>query len=785
MSLRVGREAVVHRFMEVPLCFGLVLLSPSQLLVARLLGSGGVLGWRQRKSVPRATFNLGYFAFETGAIAALGTGWFSKGGRLGTLAAVALVEVACSFIMALAVRVAGQRVAAEETLRSGAISFVISFVSTLTGLVLVAAWQQWPLAVLAILPFGALFLLSWRGEIERSRKADALAALSQLTSELTASIPCEVSIAEFSARLADLAKARRIVVCVGGTVYRRVDDETIAVEFRSSLLGTTSDGNGLVVESERRLLGTELAMSARHAAFQAGSRGTGWLVLGDPVIGTEFNAETDSIVETVADRLGAWFSNAALIDDLRNEVDEREYLAFHDPLTDLANRRRFRDVFDETLDTNKSGGLLVLALDHFSLINDSVGHQQGDEALKIVASRIRDASPNGSLVARLGGDEFAVLVPSVVERELSARQRDEFARGSIRLDQFNMSEIAADLLRAVSEPPLLLAGMSFSMTASAGISTFPADGTESSELLRQSDQALQSAKAQRNSFVLYTADRHGKDHDQVTLLGELRRALENDEIILHYQPKIDLPNGGQLVGVEALVRWNHPTRGLVYPDAFIPVAEHYDLLNDMFFYVVERSLLQLRQWANERLPTLGVAVNLSARNLRAPNLTRRVSRLVESYSIEPGRLTLELTETALMVDADHAMKTLRSLRDECGVEIAVDDFGVGLSSIAYLRDLPASEVKIDKTFCEGLPGDQANEAIVRAIHQLSTRLGKKVCVEGVETQATYEFFRRVGVDRVQGYWIARPMEADALGDWWLQNQSRLRSRPRAIVSATG
>ena len=323
------------------------------------------------------------------------------------------------------------------------------------------------------------------------------------------------------------------------------------------------------------------------------------------------------------------------------------------------------------------------------------------------------------------------------------------------------------------------------MTASAGISTFPADGTESSELLRQSDQALQSAKAQRNSFVLYTADRHGKDHDQVTLLGELRRALENDEIILHYQPKIDLPNGGQLVGVEALVRWNHPTRGLVYPDAFIPVAEHYDLLNDMFFYVVERSLLQLRQWATERLPTLGVAVNLSARNLRAPNLTRRVSRLVESYSIEPGRLTLELTETALMVDADHAMKTLRSLRDECGVEIAVDDFGVGLSSIAYLRDLPASEVKIDKTFCEGLPGDQANEAIVRAIHQLSTRLGKKVCVEGVETQATYEFFRRVGVDRVQGYWIARPMEADALGDWWLQNQSRLRSRPRAIVSATG
>ena len=195
----------------------------------------------------------------------------------------------------------------------------------------------------------------------------------------------------------------------------------------------------------------------------------------------------------------------------------------------------------------------------------------------------------------------------------------------------------------------------------------------------------------------------------------------------------------------------------------------------MFFYVVERSLLQLRKWSSEGLSDLTVAVNLSARNLRAPNLTRRISRMIESYGIEPGRLTLELTETALMSDADHSMRTLRALRDECGVEIAVDDFGVGLSSIAYLRDLPASEVKIDKTFCHGLPGDQANEAIVRAIHQLSSRLGKKVTVEGVETAETFSFFRDIGIDQVQGYWIARPMEPLALKDWWTKNHRRLET----------
>ncbi len=784
VSIRFGREAIVCRFMEVPLCFGLVLLAPWQLLLARIVGSGSVLCWRQRKTPSKAAFNVGFFAFETGLVGTMNAAWFHESGRLGTLIAMSLVAVVCSFILEFALRIAGQRVARSESIRSASIAFAISFVSMLTGLVLVAAWQEWPLAVVAILPFAALFLLSWRGEIERSRKADALAALSTLTAELTATTPGPNSIAESLLRVAELAKARQVAIYTNGMVFRRVEDEQTQTQAIGTELSTLAP-NRLPVEAQLRLLGSQNQIATRHASFQAGSRGVGWLVLGDPVGGTEFNAETDSIVETVADRIGAWFANAALIDDLRAEVDEREYLAFHDPLTDLANRRRFRDVFDETIETGAAGGLLVLALDHFSLINDSVGHQQGDEALTAIAGRIRDSSPEGALVARLGGDEFAVLVPSLETRPLSPRQRDAFASASLRLDQFHMAEIAADLLRSVSEPPLLLAGMSFSMTASVGIATFPADGSEASELLRQSDQALQSAKAQRNGFALYSAERHGKDHDQVTLLGELRRALTNDEIILHYQPKIDLPAGGQLVGAEALVRWNHPTRGLVFPDAFIPVAEHYDLLNDMFFYVVERSLLQLRQWTSEGLPALGVAVNLSARNLRAPNLTRRISRLVESYGIDAGRLTLELTETALMVDADHAMKTLRSLRDECGVEIAVDDFGVGLSSIAYLRDLPASEVKIDKTFCEGLPGDLANEAIVRAIHQLATRLGKKVCVEGVETEATYEFFRQVGVDRVQGYWIARPMEADALLGWWTQEQARLRARPRSVIAATG
>jgi diguanylate cyclase (GGDEF)-like protein len=779
VNLRVGREAVVHRFMEIPLCFGLALLAPWQLLVARLIGSGCILAWRQRKFPKRVVFNLGYFAFETAGIALLCGTVFASSDRIGVLAGLTVVEFVCAFVMASAFWIDGKDVPLRETIQSSVVSFSISFVSALTGLVLVAAWEQWSLAVVAIVPFGALFLKSWRGEIERTRKADALAVLSQITAELTASTPGEESIAELAKRLADLSRAQSIEVVVGDLSYQWADGAlTVAPKGAASI-----DCEVLNRSSESALPFSAGSSTSRHASFQAGSLGTGWLILGDPVVGTEFNAETDSIAETVADRLGAWFANAALIDDLRGEVKEREYLAFFDPLTDLPNRRRFRDEFDETLAAGSTGGLILIALDHFSLINDSVGHQQGDEALAQIAQRLREIVPASALLSRLGGDEFGILIPSSAKLPMGLRQRAEFTTSDLRLEQFQVGTVADAVLAAILDPPLLLSDMSFSIGASAGIATFPADGTDPSELLRQADQALQSAKAQRGAKAFYSAERHGRDHAQVTLLGELRRALDNNEMILHYQPKIDLPAGGTLVGVEALIRWNHPTRGLVYPDDFVPVAEHYDLLNDLFFYVVEAACRQLRNWSTEGFGQLSVAVNLSARNLRAPNLTRRISRLVEAYGIDPARLTLELTETALMTDSDHAMKTLHTLRDQSGVEIAVDDFGVGLSSIAYLRDLPANEVKIDKTFCEGLPGDAANEAIVRAIHQLASSLGRRVTVEGVETEATYDFLRAIGIDRAQGYWIARPMPAAELHDWWPQNRDRLRPRPRRIVSA--
>ncbi len=775
VTLRIGRDVTSHGFVELPAVFALALVGAPYLFIARVIGSGGATAWRLRRSPERIAFNVGLDGAQAAGLSLLAAVLPLSEWRLRVVVSLVVVDLVSVFVIFWLMRMTGGHVSRRDAFRSAVVTLAITTISALLGLVLLAAWQTWDLAVFAALPFAVLFIRSWRGEIERSRKADALAALSHLTAELTASTPGDESIAEFASQLAAIARVRRIVVCVGSVAYRWADAELITLE----LPGDSGPGPTLDVQSLGSLRGQLLGPSEhpiiRGASFQAGSDRFGWLVLAEPEVGTAFNAETDSLVETVADRIGAWFSNSALIDDLRREVDEREYLAFHDPLTDLANRRRFRDVFDDVLKSKTQGGLVLLALDHFSLINDSVGHQQGDEALAILAARLRTVSPVGSLVARLGGDEFAVLVPSLEDRPLSLRQQAERTDASVRVDQFHMSEIAGQLLAAIAEPPLVLAGMSFSLTASAGITTFPADGTEPSELLREADQALQSAKAQRNDFVFYSAERHGRDHAQVTLLGELRGALENDEIILHYQPKIDLPHGGRLTGVEALVRWNHPTRGLVFPDEFIPIAEHYDLLNDMFFYVVERSLLQLRKWSSEGLSDLTVAVNLSARNLRAPNLTRRISRMIESYGIEPGRLTLELTETALMADADHAMRTLRALRDECGVEIAVDDFGVGLSSIAYLRDLPASEVKIDKTFCHGLPGDLANEAIVRAIHQLSTRLGKKVTVEGVETEETFSLFRDIGIDQVQGYWIARPMEPFALKDWWAKNQRRLET----------
>ena len=772
VSIRIGRESITHRFMEIPLCFGLALLAPWQLLLARLLGSGALTVRRQWRTPERAAFNIGYSAIETVAIAVLSSSDHSAGGRARVLIVFLIVEIFGQTLFLFAFRLGGLSVNLRDFVFGGVASLGISFVSALTGLVLVAAWSAWTLAVAAILPFAALFLKSWRGEIERSRKADALAALAELTTGLTASLPSVEAVSAFAGRLADLVNAGCVVVRLETVEYKWSNGDFAALPVEghaprsSSAAASADEGRGFLCE----------------ASFVVGDDRIGMLTLSEPVVGTKFTAETASVAETVADRLGAWFSNAALIDDLRREVHEREYLAFHDPLTDLANRRRFRDAFDEVLSASTlNGALVLLALDHFSMINDSVGHQQGDAALSEIANRLRSAAPPGALVARLGGDEFAVLISSFDDRPLTNRQRLEIAGDQIRPEQFQSSAIAKRLLDAVNDPPLLLAGMSFSLTASAGIATFPFDETDPSELLRQADQALQSAKSERNAFVFYSDERHRKDHEQVTLLGELRRALDEEEIILHYQPKIDLPGGGKLTGVEALVRWMHPTRGLVFPDDFVPIAEHYDLLNDMFFYIVEKAVHQLRNWSSDGLGELSVAVNLSARNLRAPNLTRRVSRIVQSYGLDPKRLTLELTETAIMTDSDHALRTLRSLCDECGVQIAVDDFGVGLSSIAYLRDLPASEVKIDKTFCVGLPGDGANEAIVRSINQLAVNLGKFVTVEGVEHEETYKFLHEIGIDQAQGYWIARPMEAGALKSWAAANLDRLQVKPRAIV----
>lgn len=783
VMVRIGRESWQHRFMEIPLCFALLLLSPWQLFAARVLGSGAVLSWRQRRKKDRIAFNLGYFAFETSAIAFTLQILDSGLSKHAVIIAFSLVELFCPILIAMAHRILGQAFVLTTFLRGALIAFSISLVSALFGLVLVAAWEGWPWAIPAILPFGVLFLKSWRGEIERSEKADALAALAELTTELTASAPSEESIAQFASRLSSLVKAKRVAVAVGNECFRWADEELAVVsvdELGLPAVTSMTTASAFAPRVTQALLRGGGVVVGTAAPFDAGIGRIGWLALGEPDAGTTFNTETDSVVGTVADRLGAWFANQALIDDLRHEVDEREYLAFHDPLTDLPNRRRFRDEFDKLLSTeDPSGALILVALDHFSMINDGAGHQQGDEALAQIAERLRQAAPANALVARLGGDEFAVLM-SVRDWPLTLRQKNQAADEGLSIEQYHARAVAGSLLDTIADPPLLLAGMSFPITASAGVSTFPADELNPSELLREADQALQTAKSQRNACVLYSEERHRKDHEQVTLLGELRRGLIENELILHYQPKIDLQHGGTLTGVEALVRWMHPTRGMVFPDDFVPFAEHYDLLNDLFFYVIERAVLQLRNWSADGLGHLSMAVNLSARNLRAPNLSRRVSRVLDAYGVDPRRLTLELTETALMTDADHALRTLRALRAECGVEISVDDFGVGLSSIAYLRDLPASEVKIDKTFVITLPGDQTNDAIVRAISQLSSSLGKKVTAEGVENLSTFRFLADIGVDQAQGYWIARPMEASALPGWFTESRSRLAIPARRI-----
>jgi len=435
--------------------------------------------------------------------------------------------------------------------------------------------------------------------------------------------------------------------------------------------------------------------------------------------------------------------NAALraVEQLRLEQLASE--AHHDPLTGLANRRRLIEQLESTVygDGDQNCAVLMLDLDRFKEINDSFGHSVGDDLLCLVGPRLRRALAPGDLLARMGGDEFAVLLPGA--------------------DAARAREVAAEIGAALRDE-FVLDGMPLHVDASIGIALCPDHGRDRSLLLARADTAMYVAKRGKHGFEIWAPDGTPATRDRLQTLEQLRTALDNDELDVHYQPKLDLPSG-HVIGVEALVRWNHPDRGLLYPDVFLPLAEQAGLMRRLALRVLERSLRDLRDWRSRGLE-LSMAVNLSVSNLQDVALPDQVGMLLDSVGLPAGALTLEITEDVLMADAARSQQVMAGLR-RLGVRLSIDDYGTGYSSLSYLRALPVDELKLDRSFVSHLTSDERAAAIVRSTLQLSRDLGMSMVVEGVEDAATLASLRSWGCDVAQGYHIARPMPADAFLAW--------------------
>lgn len=453
------------------------------------------------------------------------------------------------------------------------------------------------------------------------------------------------------------------------------------------------------------------------------------------------------------------------ITDRKRAEEIINHMAYHDPLTDLPNRALFNDRLKLALAHAKRNkqllAVMFIDLDRFKLINDTLGHAMGDRVLKDVAQRLTECLREGDTVARIGGDEFILIFPQI------AKEQD-------------VAKIALKIIETMKRP-FKVEMQEFHLTTSIGVAIYPHDGEDAETLVKNADSALYLAKEQGNTYQLYTPSMNDKAYERLNTEQALCKALENDEFEVHYQPQVNIITG-QITGMEALVRWKHPEKGLVYPGDFIQIAEETGLIIPIGEWVLRTACLQSKAWQDAGYPPVTVVVNLSARQFLQQNLVETITRILQETGMDPKWLELEITEGVIMKDVDYTVKVLQELA-KMGIRIAIDDFGTGYSSLNYLKRFPINTLKIDRSFIQGVVSDIQDAAIVSTIIVLARNLNLKVVAEGVETEEQYLFLRGKQCYDMQGYWFSRPVPAEEFEDL-LKRQSFSRVVTMAEVAAT-
>jgi diguanylate cyclase (GGDEF)-like protein len=445
--------------------------------------------------------------------------------------------------------------------------------------------------------------------------------------------------------------------------------------------------------------------------------------------------------------------------NIRLTAEQHLHQSLHDPLTGLPNRALFADRGQQAIaGAKRSGGsaaVLLIDLDHFKEVNDTLGHPAGDQLLIILSSRLQDAVREVDTVARLGGDEFGIVLPDVSSGAAAVAAAER-------------------ILDSWSEP-IQLDGVRLQIEGSIGVALYPDHGATHDQLLQRADVAMYTAKQAHTSVVIYDPASNKNTPRRLAMLGELRHAIEHGQLVVHYQPKADLTTG-RICGAEALVRWEHPTLGLLPPLDFIPLAEATALIHPLTRVVIRAALAQQARWAQAG-HVFPVAVNVSTRCLLAPHFVADVQALLLETGAQPSCLELEITESVIMADPARALSTLSELHG-LGLTISIDDFGTGYSSLAYLKVLPVDELKIDRSFVRDVRDHPDDAVIVQAIVDLGRNLGLRVVAEGIEDQTTWEYLQGIGCDVGQGFHLSRPVEPATLTTW-LDQQAAMSLIPGA------
>jgi diguanylate cyclase (GGDEF)-like protein len=470
-----------------------------------------------------------------------------------------------------------------------------------------------------------------------------------------------------------------------------------------------------------------------------------------------FTAEFSELLQRLADNISFALEAFDRADE-KSRADERiEYLASHDSLTHLPNREMFNGLLRQTIDAagryGRKFAVLFIDLDRFKVINDSLGHEAGDMLLVEIADRLRKALRSSDIVARLGGDEFVVVLEEATER-------------------LDVERIASHLLVTLSQP-LELSGHECHTTASIGIAMYPQDGVDAQMLTKNADMAMYLAKEDgKNGYRFFTKEIRNQSIERLTLESALRRALERDQFSLHYQPKIDM-GSGQITGVEALLRWNHPELGLVSPLQFIPLAEETGLIVPIGRWVLKQACAQNMAWQRRGLRPVSMAVNLSPRQFADDRLLHDIDDALVASGMSPVLLQLEVTESMVMRNVARAIKVLNAIQSR-GIRLAIDDFGTGYSSMSLMKQFPIDTIKIDRSFVRDLPNDSEDQAIAQAIISMGKALGMTVVAEGVETADQQAFLRNHACDEMQGYLFSKPLAPSQM--------ARLLRAPPAVAS---